>query len=76
MLVLKRLVGETIVIDNMIVVKIISISSTSVSIGIQAPTSIPINRGEVEAVLDISNGDTYHHNKVRDLITVKATSEH
>ena len=47
MLVLNRKVNEEIRIGNNIVIKIAGVSDGSVKIGIEAPSNIPILRGEL-----------------------------
>ena len=47
MLVLSRKKGEMIVIDDRITVKVVRIKGRTVGIGIEAPTEVPIRRGEL-----------------------------
>ena len=47
MLVLSRRVGEQLVIDNNIIVTIVSIDGGKVRLGIQAPRSVAVDRAEV-----------------------------
>ena len=47
MLVLSRKVGETVVIDGNIEVKIIRIEGNRITIGIEAPSNVKILRGEL-----------------------------
>lgn len=47
MLVLSRKVGETIVIDGRISVKLLRMDGDSVRIGIEAPANVPVHRKEV-----------------------------
>lgn len=47
MLVLTRRLGETIVIGDNIVVKIVSIHGKQIRIGIEAPPEISVYRGEI-----------------------------
>ena len=62
MLVLTRKPGEEIVINNEIIVTIVSIESGRVRVGISAPRDVPVYRGEVhrrkvefeDATLDLS----------------------
>jgi carbon storage regulator len=49
MLVLSRRVGERIVIDDKITVKIIEVHGQQIRLGIEAPMEIPIRREEVAA---------------------------
>jgi len=47
MLVLTRKLGEEIVIDGSIVIKVVAVQGDRVRIGIEAPRSIPVDRLEV-----------------------------
>ena len=47
MLILDRKVGEVIVIDGNILIKVISVNSTRVKIGIEAPKEVVILREEL-----------------------------
>jgi carbon storage regulator len=47
MLVLTRKVGEQLVIDDNIIVTIVSIDGNKVRLGIQAPRSVQVDRAEV-----------------------------
>jgi carbon storage regulator len=47
MLVLSRKSSESIVIDGRIKIMIVAITGQCVKLGIEAPSSIPINRSEV-----------------------------
>ncbi|MDO4764507.1 MAG: carbon storage regulator CsrA [Eubacteriales bacterium] len=48
MLALSRRVGESIIIDNNIVVTVIGVSGEQVKLGIQAPSHIKIYREEIQ----------------------------
>jgi len=48
MLVLSRRVDESIVIGHNITVTILSVRSGHVSLGVQAPTDVEVNRQEIE----------------------------
>lgn len=48
MLVLTRKLGQEIVIDNAISVKVLAIGNGCIRLGIVAPRQIVVNRGEVE----------------------------
>lgn len=50
MLVLSRKVGEAIVIDGRVLVTVAAMRSNSVSLGISAPDSVRIDRGEIHAL--------------------------
>lgn len=62
MLVLTRRLGETIVIGDNIVIKIVSIHGKQIRVGIEAPTEVSVYRGEIyerikaenEAASDVS----------------------
>lgn len=47
MLVLSRKVGETLVIDGNITVKVVRIQGNRVTLGIEAPSDVKILRGEL-----------------------------
>ncbi|MEP6662726.1 MAG: carbon storage regulator CsrA [Verrucomicrobiota bacterium] len=47
MLVLSRKIGESIVIDGRIVVKIVRLEGDVVKLGIQAPSEVPVHRQEI-----------------------------
>jgi carbon storage regulator len=47
MLVLSRKVGESVIIDGRIVVKIVRLDGDSVRVGIEAPAEVPIHRQEI-----------------------------
>ena len=55
MLVLTRKKGETIHIGDSIVVKVISCGRGKVKIGLEAPTSIRVIRGELVESIDRAN---------------------
>lgn len=48
MLVLTRRVGESIIIDNNIIVKVCALRDGQVKIGVHAPKNVTINREEVQ----------------------------
>lgn len=48
MLALSRRIGESIIIDNNIVVTVIGVSGEQVKLGIQAPSHIKIYREEIQ----------------------------
>jgi carbon storage regulator len=47
MLVLSRKIGESIVIDGRIIVKIVRLEGDAVKLGIEAPPDIPVHRQEI-----------------------------
>jgi carbon storage regulator len=62
MLILTRKVGETIMIGDDIVVKVLGVRSGQVKIGIEAPRELPVHRQEIferiKSEGDAENGDT------------------
>ena len=55
MLILSRKLGESIVIDDRIIVKIIRVDGDVVKIGIEAPASVPVHRQEVYEEIQRNN---------------------
>ncbi len=55
MLILSRKVGESIVIDGRIVVKITRLEGEVVKLGIQAPADVPVHRQEVYEEIQRNN---------------------
>jgi carbon storage regulator len=55
MLILSRKIGESIVIDGNIHVKIMRVDGDVVKIGIEAPASVPVHRQEVYEEIQRSN---------------------
>ena len=55
MLILTRRVGESVVIDNNIVVTVVEVRGDSVRIGIDAPRSVDVHREEVYRELQQAN---------------------
>ena len=55
MLILSRKLGESIVIDGHIHVKIMRVDGDVVKIGIEAPTSVPVHRREVYEEIQRNN---------------------
>jgi len=55
MLILSRKVGESIVIDGRIQVKIMRLDGEVVKIGIEAPASVPVHRQEVYEEIQRNN---------------------
>ncbi|WP_315793801.1 carbon storage regulator CsrA [Paenibacillus sp. BIC5C1] len=70
MLVLARKKGESVIIDNNIVVTVLSVEGDNVKIGISAPKEIDIYRKEVFDSIGQNN-----KNAVMDLATVRAALE-
>jgi carbon storage regulator len=48
MLILSRKLGESIVIDGRIVVKIMRVDGDTVKLGVEAPPSVAVHRKEVQ----------------------------
>jgi carbon storage regulator len=55
MLVLTRKLGESIVIDGRITVKVVRVDGDTVKIGIAAPADVPVHREEVYREIQRSN---------------------
>ncbi len=55
MLILTRRVGESVVIDNNIVVTVVEVRGDAVRIGIDAPRSVDVHREEVYRELQQAN---------------------
>jgi carbon storage regulator len=55
MLILSRKLGESIVIDGNIRVKVMRVDGDVVKIGIEAPASVPVHRQEVYDEIQRSN---------------------
>jgi carbon storage regulator len=52
MLILSRKVGQSIVIDGRIVVKVVRVDGDQIKLGIQAPPEIPVHREEIQRQKD------------------------
>jgi carbon storage regulator len=55
MLILSRKLGESIVIDGKITVKIVRVDGDVVKIGIEAPATVPVHRQEVYEEIQRNN---------------------
>jgi len=55
MLILSRKLGESIVIDGRITVKVVRVEGDVVKLGIEAPTTVPVHRQEVYEEIQRSN---------------------
>jgi carbon storage regulator len=55
MLILSRKLGESIVIDGRIHVKIVRVDGEVVKVGIEAPSDVPVHRKEVYEEIQLSN---------------------
>jgi carbon storage regulator len=55
MLILSRKLGESIVIDGRIVVKIMRVDGDTVKVGVEAPASVAVHRKEVQDEIQNNN---------------------
>ena len=55
MLILSRNVGQSIVVDGRIVVRIMRLEGETVKVGIEAPADVPVHRQEVYYEIRLSN---------------------
>lgn len=55
MLILSRKLGESLVIDGRILVKIVRVEGDVIKLGIEAPADIPVHRQEVYEEIQRSN---------------------
>lgn len=55
MLILSRKVGESIVIDGRIIVKVMRLEGDVLKLGIEAPPEVPVHRQEVYEEIQSSN---------------------
>lgn len=67
MLVLSRKIGESIIINENIMVKVVSIDGDSVKIGIEAPREVSIFRNELYDAVKTENEGAVVDNKNLDL---------
>jgi carbon storage regulator len=63
MLVLSRKLGESIVIDGRITVKIVRMEGDMVKLGIEAPLDIPVHRQEVYEEIQKNNQEALNQNR-------------
>ena len=63
MLVLSRKSNESIVIDGNIKVMIVAIQGESVKLGIDAPSSVPVNRSEVQQRIAYERARSFQEKK-------------
>ncbi len=63
MLILTRKLGESIVIDNNITVKVLSSQGNQIHLGIDAPRSVSIHRQEVYEQISKENKEAAHKDK-------------
>lgn len=57
MLCLTRRVGERIVIDGNIIVQVTRVAGEKVTLGIVAPSDVPVHRQETQDKIDRERGD-------------------
>lgn len=55
MLILSRKLGESVVIDGRIIVKIVRLDGDLVKVGIEAPADVPVHRQEVYEEIQRNN---------------------
>lgn len=58
MLVLSRKKGESIVVDNDVVITIVEVRGDRVRLGIDAPKEVPVHRKEVADAIRKENSET------------------
>jgi carbon storage regulator len=56
MLVLARKLGETLVIDGNITVKVVHVQGNTVRLGIEAPKQVPVHRAEIQQRFESAGG--------------------
>ncbi len=52
MLILSRKVGQSIIINGNIIVKVVRVDGDQIKLGIQAPESVKVNREEIQRQVD------------------------
>jgi carbon storage regulator len=62
MLILSRKLGESIVIDGRIIVKIIRVEGDMIKVGIEAPKEVPVHRQEVYDEIQKNNHEALTDN--------------
>ena len=73
MLILSRKVGESVVIDGRIIVKVMRIEGDVLKLGIEAPVEVPIHRQEVYDEIQRNNQAALVRNR-RDVPKLKAAA--
>jgi carbon storage regulator len=63
MLILSRTIGESIVIDGRIIVKVVRLEGDHVKIGIEAPADVPVHRQEVYEDIQRNNREALTNNR-------------
>ncbi len=65
MLILSRKLGESIVIDGRIIVKIMRLDGDLVKLGIEAPPEVPVHRQEVYIEIQKNNQEAMTNTKAK-----------
>lgn len=65
MLILSRKLGESIVIDGRIIVKIVRLDGDLVKLGIEAPADVPVHRQEVYDEIQKNNQEAMTNTKAK-----------
>jgi carbon storage regulator len=65
MLILSRKIGESIVIDGRIIVKIMRLDGDLVKLGIEAPAEVPVHRHEVYVEIEKNNQEAMTHTEAK-----------
>jgi carbon storage regulator len=65
MLILSRKLGESIVIDGRIIVKIVRLDGDLVKLGIEAPAEVPVHRQEVYVEIQKNNEEAMTNTKAK-----------
>ena len=65
MLVLSRRIGETLIINDNIEVKVLGISGGQVRLGINAPKEVSVHRSEVQTRIDAERAGAPAHPRAR-----------
>jgi carbon storage regulator len=63
MLILSRTIGESIVIDGRITVKVVRLEGDNVKLGIEAPADVPVHRQEVYDEIQRNNREALARNR-------------
>ena len=65
MLILSRKLGESIIIDGRIIVKIVRLDGELVKLGIEAPAEVPVHRQEVYDDIQRNNQEAMTNTKAK-----------
>jgi carbon storage regulator len=74
MLILSRKIGESVVIDGRILVKIVRLDGDLVKVGIEAPADVPVHRLEVYEEIQKANREAVTKNRPRILPKLPQTT--